>query len=279
MSAQSSSTMTIIHTQSRFSIAFTAFWSIFLRDMLVTGRELISFLIQVVLQPLFYLFIFGKVLPAMGTINSAFAALLLPGVVALTAFLTAFQGVTLPLVIDLGYSREIEDRLLAPLPVSIVAIEKIVVGVIRGVLAGALIFPLAWWILGDAYLVRTDLIGLLIALMVLVACTGATFGLFFGTIVQPDQISLLFSLVLTPLIFTGCIYYPWGTLTLKWFQIAALFNPLTYAAEGLRYAMVPTFNGHVLQTMDLKWILIALSAATILFFVLGLHTFYRRVIS
>src|SRR5262249_35583408 len=46
--------------------------------------------------------------------------------------------------------------------------------------------------------------------------------------------------------FTGCTIYSWASLSsIKWFQIVTLFNPLTYAAEGLRYALVPPVHGQV----------------------------------
>ena len=45
--------------------------------------------------------------------HKSFAAVLLPSIVLLTIALTALQGVTLPLVLDLGFAREIDDRLLA----------------------------------------------------------------------------------------------------------------------------------------------------------------------
>src|SRR5438105_312667 len=90
------------HARSRVSIALTAFLAILRRDLTVTGREFISFLVQVLLQPLFFLFIFGKVLPSIGIASQGFGALLLPGIVGLTAVITALQGVTLPLVLDLG---------------------------------------------------------------------------------------------------------------------------------------------------------------------------------
>ena len=108
-------------SRSRLGIALTAFMAIMRRDITVTGREFIAFLLQVLLQPLFFLFIFGKVLPSIGFTGPGFAAILLPGIVALTVVLTALQGVTLPLVLDLGFAREIDDRLLAPLPVTLVA--------------------------------------------------------------------------------------------------------------------------------------------------------------
>ncbi len=65
-------------------------------------------------------------------------------------------------------------------------------------------------------------------------------GLTMGTLVPPNRISIAFSLVLTPLLFTGCSQYPWPTLDrLRWFQVVTAFNPLTYLSEGMRGALVP----------------------------------------
>jgi len=195
-------------TRSRFSLAWTAFRAILWRDLWVTGREFIPFLLQVLVQPLFFLFIFGKVLPnlngGMSGFNSAFAVLLLPGIIGLTAFTTALQGVTLPLVLDLGFAREIDDRLQAPLPVTWVAVEKVVFAAMRGIIGGTVIFPLAYLILGDSFHIRTDALPQMAGVLVLVALAGATVGLTIGTLVRPEQISLLFALILTPLLFTGC---------------------------------------------------------------------------
>ncbi len=270
----------IARSQSRFSTAFIAFMAILRRDIVVTGREFIAFLLQVLLQPLFFLFIFGKVLPSIGFTRPGFAAILLPGIVGLTVVTTALQGVTLPLVLDLGFAREIDDRLLAPLPVNLVAVEKVIFAAMRGLVAGAIIFPLAWWILGSGFQVRTDAIGTLIGIMILTAFAGATLGLFIGTTVKPEQIGLMFALIFTPLIFTGCTYYPWANLDgIKWFQVITLFNPVTYASEGLRASMVPTFNGHALPTLAMGWVILGLSVTIVVFLILGIRTFNRRVVN
>jgi ABC-2 type transport system permease protein len=267
-------------TTNRLSVVLTAFFAIMRRDMVVTWREFISFLVQVLLQPLFFLFVFGDVLPRIGLAQQGFATILLPGIVALTVVVTALQGVTLPLTLDLGYSREIDDRLLAPLPVSLVAVEKVLFASMRGLIAGALIFPLGFWILGSGFQVRGDEIGLLIGVLVLTAIMGSALGLTIGTIIQPEQIGLMFSLIFTPLFFTGCVYNPWGTLgALKWFQIVTLFNPLTYASEGLRNAMIPVVHGQSFPTLAIGWVLLALSASCVIFFVIGMRTFYKRVVS
>ena len=265
---------------SRLAVATDAFLAILQRDLLVTRREFAIFIVQMLLQPLFFLFIFGKILPEIGLAQNDFATVLLPGIVAMTIVTTAIQGVALPLVIDLGFAREIEDRLLAPLPLRFVAVEKVVFATMRGLIAGAAIFPLAWLILGDSYEVRTDAIPGIIGIMVLTAFAGASLGLTLGTIVHPQQIGLMFSLVFAPLLFTGCTYYPWGLLdSTRWFQIVTLFNPLTYASEGLRAAMVHRVAGQSLETLSYLAVVAGLLATIVVFVAIGVRLFQRRVLS
>jgi ABC-2 type transport system permease protein len=265
---------------NRAQLAIGAFLAILRRDLVVTGREFIPFLLQALMQPLFFLFIFGKVLPGIGLAAGNFAALMLPGIVALTGMIAAMQGVTLPLVLDLGYAREIDDRLLSPLPVWWVALEKVIFGAMRGSVASSVIFPLGYLILGNGFAVRNDRIGILIGMVILTGCVGSTIGLLMGTIIKPEHISLMFTLIFTPLLFTGCTYYPWGALrNIRWFQGLTLLNPLTYASEGLRYSMVPPIQGHDFPTLGLPWILFALGASVIVMFLIGRRTFHKRVVT
>jgi ABC-2 type transport system permease protein len=66
-------------------------------------------------------------------------------------------------------------------------------------------------------------------------------------------------------------------------QIVTLFNPLTYASEGLRYSMVPPVQafGRSVQipTLDTRWVLLALGGTIAVFFILGMRTFRNRVVS
>jgi ABC-2 type transport system permease protein len=265
---------------NRVWLAANAFLATLRRDLVVTRREMAQFLLQALIQPMFFLFIFCKVLPSIGLASGNFASLLLPGIVGLTELMAAIQGVALPLVLDLGYAREIDDRLLAPMPIWLVAAEKVLFAAMRGVIAGSIIFPAAWWTLGSRYAVRGDRIGALIGMIVLAAFAGSGIGLLIGTMVKPEHISLMFSLILTPLLFTGCTYYPWSALrNIRWFQVLTLFNPLTYAAEGLRYAMVPPTHGYTMPTLPLPWVLLALALTIVLCFLFGVRTFRNRVVS
>jgi ABC-2 type transport system permease protein len=268
------------HSRSNARATLTAFVAIVSRDLLVIRREILVFLLQTLIQPLFFLFVFGKVLSTIGAANVSFSTVLLPGVVALTVFLTALQGPAVDLARDLNVIREIDDRLLAPLPTALVAVEKVLLAALRALIGGAFIFPLAYWILGSGFQVRTDMLGVLIGLMVLVALVGASVGLVLGTAAPIQLLPLIFALVLTPLIFTGCTFYPWASLgAIKWFQVVTLFNPLTYAAEGMRYAMVPLVHGQALQTLAIGWVGLSLCTSFIVCLWGGLKLFRRRVVS
>lgn len=258
----------------------TAFGATIRRDLLVSRREILAYLVQMLAQPLFYLFVFGRILPAIGAVNAGFSTFLLPGVVAFTILVTTLQGPSIELARDLAILREIDDRLLAPQPIMLVAVEKIMMSALRGLVAGALVFPLAYWVLGNDYQVSTDHLALLIGLMTLESLVGATLGMLLATVAPIHLLPLVFALVLTPLIFTGCAFYPWSTLTtFKWFQIVTLFNPLTYAAEGMRYAMIPVVNGHAPDTLAIGWVILALSGTFVACLIGGMLTFRRRVVS
>jgi ABC-type multidrug transport system permease subunit len=140
--------------------------------------------------------------------------------------------------------------------------------------------PLAWIILGEDYQVRTDRLPFLIGVMILTAIAGAALGLTLGTMVQPQQIGLMFSLIFAPLLFLGCAYYPWGQLeSIRWFQIVTLINPLTYASEGLRRSMVPQTEGVPFNTLPAVWVLLGLVATIVGFSLYGIHSFRNRVVS
>jgi ABC-2 type transport system permease protein len=188
-----------------------AFWAVLYRDLYVTSREFHVFLAQVILQPLFLLFVFGKVLSSIGATTPGYTDILFPGLLALTAVITALQALAFPLVAEFGWTKEIEDRLLAPMPTSFVVGEKVLFAVVRSLIATTIMIPVGILILGSIPW-RWAGFPLFLAGLLLGALVGAGFGLLMGTLVRPERITLLFSLVFTPLLFTGCSQYPWPLL-------------------------------------------------------------------
>src|SRR5256885_13482124 len=129
--------------------AWRAFRAVLYRDLYVTWRELPAFLAQVILQPLFMLFVFGKVLGSLGFTRHGYANLLFPGLLALTAVITAMQTLAFPLVAEFGWTKEIEDRLMAPMPTSFVAAEKVLFALLRSFTATLILIPVGVLVLGS----------------------------------------------------------------------------------------------------------------------------------
>jgi ABC-2 type transport system permease protein len=249
------------------------FVAVLRRDVFVTGKELPVFLAQVILQPLFLLLVFGKVLGALGYTSHGYANLLFPGLMALTGVITGMQTLAFPLVIEFGWTKEIEDRLLAPMTTGLVAVEKLVFATARAVTAAAIMIPVGILVLGHIPW-RWSGVGLLIAALLLGALLGATLGLVMGTLVTPNRINMVFSIVFTPLLFTGCSQYPWPTLSrLPWFKVVTACNPMTYVSELMRGALVPAVP-HIAP-----WVcLIVLFGSISALIVLGTRGFHRRAI-
>src|SRR5262244_2207622 len=160
------------------------------RDMRVARRELKFFFLRVGMQPLLFTFIFGYVMPRQGIVQSGYGNLLLPGILALSITLSGMQAVALPLVVDFGWTKEIEDRLLAPISIKGVAVEKIIVGIIQAIIAGLFVLPLARLMMGSGLNLQPGSALLLIAVTLLSSWMFAAFGMVMGTMAQPQQIGL-----------------------------------------------------------------------------------------
>jgi ABC-2 type transport system permease protein len=250
-----------------------AFLAVLRRDVYVTGKELPAFLAQVILQPLFLLFVFGKVLGSLGYTQHGYANLLFPGLLGLTVVLTSIQTLAFPLVAEFGWTREIEDRLLAPMPTSYVAAEKVLFAMLRAFVATLIMIPIGYAVLGHVPWQWKNT-GWFVVALVLGALVGAGIGLVIGTLVQPQRINIVFSLVFTPLLFTGCTQYPWPSLArLRWFQVVTACNPMTYVSEMMRGALTPSVP-HIEPWICL---VVALGAIAALM-TLGVRGFYRRSI-
>src|SRR5260370_39338341 len=155
---------------------------------------------------------------------------------------TGIGAVAMRLMAEFQFTREIEDRLLAPMVISWLAIEKVVAGTLQALAAGLMVIPAAWLLLrpGVDLHVPHPLLFALVA--ILVALFSATGGLALCCSMQQTHICLMFSLIVAPKIFFGCTYYPWSALEkFPVLQKAVLVNPLVYASEGLRATMIPQF--------------------------------------
>ncbi|MCU1374655.1 MAG: type transporter [Actinomycetia bacterium] len=238
-----------------------AFVALLLRDMHVLRKNLKEFLPRTLLQPFLLVFVFLYVFPTIGQgIGGAggaaglsqFATILVAGVVGLAIMFQGIQAVAMPMVAEFGYTKEIEDRVLAPLPVSLVAVGKVVSGALQGLFAALLVFPIAAVVHTSYIHVHLSVHWLILLTLIPLACiTCASMGLMLGTFFDPRTVPMLFGVVVLPMTFLGGTYYPWTRLGavkvggFSWLQTLVLVNPLIYITEGFRAALTTAPHMHL----------------------------------
>src|SRR5271156_1905384 len=182
-----------------------AFAGLFLRDLHVLRRELLPFVIRVCMNPLLFLFVFTFIMPHMSggaamnpTASIAgmnFSTVLLPGLMAVAIMFSGIAAVALPLAQEFGITREIDDRVMCPLPVPFVAIEKICFSAVQSVIAACIVYPLAYYVPATHPTTHVSSWPFLILIVALASLTAGALGLTIGTSVKPQQIGLIFGVV------------------------------------------------------------------------------------
>lgn len=259
------------------------FTAMMARELRVLRRSAVSTFARVLLQPLLFVFVFAYVMPklgggamfAAGGHGATFSTILLPGLVASSMVTQAMMAVIFPLMMELSWQRSITDRALAPLPIGLLAVQKVTAAALQGLIGGLLVFPAVLFIHagGQAPQVHVHDWPLLVLVLVAGSLLSAAGGLLLGTVIDPQKAPMLFGVVLLPMAMLGCVYYPWAALDhIRWLQIAVLANPLVYVSEGLRAALTPQL-GH----MPYAAFLAVLIAGTALLTWLSARTFTRRV--
>jgi ABC-2 type transport system permease protein len=276
-------------TRSTLQASRTALRALILRDLLVLRKNFPEFLVRTLIQPFLLVFVFLYVFPSIGqgvgggggpARESAFATVLVPGVVAISIMFQGIQAVALQLSTEFGYTREIEDRVQAPCPIWLVAVAKVLSGSVQGALAAIVVFPIAAVIHAPGVEAHLSITWWVIVTLIPLACVAMTsLGLLLGTTFEPRNIGLMFGFVVLPLTFLGGTYYQWTRLApvqvdgIHWLQILVLVNPLIYVAEGMRAGL--THASH----MPLYAVYPVLVGFCAVFLALGLRNFRRRVLS
>lgn len=245
------------------------------RDAHVARRNFIPLVLQTMLQPLLFVFVFGQVMIRGGFMPPNYRAMLLPGIMAISMVMTGIQAVSMPLIAEFQFTREIEDRLLAPMKIEWLAVEKMVGGMIQALISGLIVVIAAWLVMGGNVAVSFSHPFEFAAVLFLVALLSSAGGLLLGCSVGQTHIGLLFSLVLAPMIMFGCAYYPWSALaSFPIVQAAVLINPLVYASEGLRGTLAPQVSH-----MPVLVVIAVLAVIDTCLIVFGLNRFFRKAVS
>ncbi|MGP8058321.1 MAG: ABC transporter permease [Acidimicrobiales bacterium] len=276
-------------TRSAVGASWVALGALMLRDLVVLKKHTGEFVIRTLVQPFLLCFVFLYVFPKIGqgvggghglVAESAFATVLVPGVVGISIMFQGVQSVALQMAQEFGFTREIEDRVQAPCPIWLVAMSKVLSGSVQGLISAAIVLPIASVVHAPGVTAQISLHWPIIITVVPLACvTMSAMGLVLGTSFEPRNIGLMFGFVVLPITFLGGTYYQWTRLSpvsiggWHWLQTIVLINPLIYVNEGMRAAFTDASH------MPLFVIYPALAAFCTVFLTIGLRNFRRRVLS
>src|SRR5580693_3101716 len=178
-------------TRSVAAASWTALGALLLRDLVVLRKHIWEFVLRTIIQPFLLCFVFLYVFPKIGqgigggrgtVAESAFATILVPGVVGISVMFQGVQSIALVMAQEFGFTREIEDRVQAPCPIWLVAVSKILSGAVQGLIAAAIVFPIASVVHAAGVTADISLHWLIILTLVPIACvTMAGLGLILGT--------------------------------------------------------------------------------------------------
>jgi ABC-2 type transport system permease protein len=261
------------------------------REFRVLRRNAVGTFIRTVMQPLLFVFVFTYVMPkigggvmfggagaaAAGASGVNFATILVPGLMASMLLMQGIMAVTFPLVMEFSWQRTIEDRALAPVPIGILAMQKITAGAAQAFIGALIVFPIVLVVhaAGQAPHVHVTNWPMLAFILVTASLLTAALGLLLGTVMDPRKMQMLFAAILLPATMLGCVYYPWAALhQIRWLQFLVLINPMVYMSEGLRAVLTPG-TAH----MPMWAILTVLVGGTAVFGYLATRTFTRRVLN
>jgi ABC-2 type transport system permease protein len=251
------------------------FYAMLSRDGHVARRNLIPTLVQNLLQPMLLTFVFGRILTTSGMMQMGYKNVLLPGIIAISMVLSGVWAVAMPLIAEFQFTREIEDRLLAPMETHWLAVEKVIAGMIQAMVSGLVVIPSAWLVMGKGVSLDFSHPLEFVTVCLLIALLSAAGGLTLGCSIGQTQIGLMFSMVIAPMMMFGCAYYPWSALAaFPILHYAVLINPLVYASEGLRGTLAPQ-----VPHISLPLILAALTAFDLVLLVVGLKKFTSKAVS
>lgn len=216
----------------RYSIAFQT----------IVNKEIRRFIriwMQTLLPPIIttslYFLIFGTLIGTrVGEVEGQpFIDYILPGVILMGVISNSYGNVVSSFY-GTKFQRNIEELLIAPVPNWIILAGYVCGGVMRGLLVGLLVSLIA----NVFTTVQVEHWFVTLAVFVLTAVLFSLAGFINAVYAESfDDISIIPTFVLTPMIYLGGVFYSIDMLPAIW-QTISLGNPILYMVNAFRFGML-----------------------------------------
>ena len=218
-----------------------AFKAIYFHEMDRFRRTLLQSLLSPVLSTSLYFIVFGSVIG--GYVENidgiSYGSYIVPGLLMLTLLTQSISNTSFGIFFP-KFNGTMYEILAAPISTFEIVLAFVGAGATKTLIVGIVIFCTSLFFVD----VQVQFPILMIFLLVLVSFTFALFGFLIGLISKDfEQMSIVPSLVITPMVFLGGSLYSLDMLPEFW-QMITYFNPVVYLINGLRYSFygISDFN-------------------------------------
>ena len=242
---------------------FYALRAIYLHEMDRFRRTLLQSLFSPVLSTSLYFIVFGSVIGdfVQKIDGISYGSYIVPGLLMLTLLTQSISNTSFGIFFP-KFNGTIYEILAAPISTFEIVLAFVGAGATKTLLVGAVIFVTSLFFTE----VRVEYPILMIFLLVLVSFTFALFGFLIGVLSSNfEQMSIIPTLVITPMVFLGGSLYSLDMLPPFW-QTVTYFNPVVYLINGLRFAFygVSDFNIWISITTMILFLITCVTLVTMI---------------
>ena len=215
--------------------------SIYLHEMDRFLRTLGQSLLSPVISTSLYFIVFGSVIGSyvQNIDGISYGSYIVPGLLMLTLLTQSISNTSFGIFFP-KFNGTIYEILAAPISTFEIVLAFVSAGATKTLIVGIVIFLTSMFFVD----VQVKFPLLMIFLLILVSFTFALFGFLIGLLSKNfEQMSIVPSLVITPMVFLGGSLYSLDMLP-KFWQIVTYFNPVVYLINGLRFSFygISDFN-------------------------------------
>lgn len=214
---------------------WTALWTILVKEIRRFMRIWPQTLLPPAITMTLYFVIFGNLIGSrIGQVNGySYMQFIVPGLIMMAVITNSYTNVVSSFF-SAKFQRSIEELMVSPTPRHIILLGFVLGGVVRGLLVGLMVTLLSLFFtqLHVHHVLVTMLTVLLTAIVF--SLGGLINGVFAKTF---DDVSIVPTFVLTPLIYLGGVFYSLNQLSPFWQQVS-LFNPMVYMVNAFRYGIL-----------------------------------------
>ena len=183
-----------------------------------------------------YFVIFGSLIgPRIGSMDGLdYIQFMIPGLIMLSVITSSYANVTSSFY-SVKFQRSIEELLVSPMPNWTILLGFIIGGVTRGVLIGFIVYMVSLFFYPAFEVVNP---GLTLLVLFLTAILFSLMGFINAVFADSfDDISIIPTFILTPLIYLGGVFYSINILPEFWRNIS-MANPMLYVVNTFREGML-----------------------------------------